>query len=72
MFRLVRNVLVLIVVAALVAAGIFVCTSADPFYALIVLNQPLVAGFRGLWSRGACVRGGTLGCAPCGAGGLAR
>ena len=24
----------------------------EPFYALIVLNQPLVEGFRGLWSRG--------------------
>jgi soluble lytic murein transglycosylase len=34
MFRLVRNVLVVIILAALAAAGIFVCTSADPLYAL--------------------------------------
>src|SRR5271166_3641918 len=32
MFRLVRNVLMLILLAALVAAGIFVCTSRDPLY----------------------------------------
>jgi soluble lytic murein transglycosylase len=34
MFRLVRNVLVLIILAALVAAGIFVCTAQDPLYSL--------------------------------------
>jgi soluble lytic murein transglycosylase len=34
MFRLVRNLLVVILLAALVAAGIFVCTARDPLYSL--------------------------------------
>jgi soluble lytic murein transglycosylase len=34
MFRLVRNVFLVIFLAALVAGGIFVCTSQDPIYAL--------------------------------------
>jgi len=33
MFRLVRNVVVVFILAALAAAGIFVCTSPDPLYA---------------------------------------
>ena len=34
----------------------------EPYYAVIVLNQPLVAGFRDLWRRGTCARAG--GAAP--------
>jgi len=30
--------------------------NSDPFFALILVNQPLVAGFRHLWQRGASWR----------------
>lgn len=33
MFRLVRNVLVVLILAALAAGGLFICTSPDPLYA---------------------------------------